>query len=277
LYIMMNLAQLARIDINLLVLFEAAYQERHLGRAARRLGLTASAISHSLNRLRRVLRDPLFLRTPRGVVPTERATDLADAIADILARVNAVLAAADPFDPKHSRRRFAIGVPDALSAIFLPALLTRVHERAPGIDLAVRDVFTTPGPLTVERAWEIARMQLESRAFDVAVIPAARSAPRFARKRLYHTHFVVAARSGHPFLRKPTLDRYCAAEHLVISQTADARGFIDAALAKQQRDRRVSLTVPNYMLALALLANTDLLAAVPLNLIQAHGKRLGLR
>lgn len=274
---MMNLAQLARTDINLLVLFEVAYQERHLGRAALRLGLTASAVSHGLNRLRRMLRDPLFLRTPRGVVPTERAADLAEAISDILARVNAVLEAAEPFDEKHSHRRFVIGAPDALSAIFLPALLARVHERAPGIDLALRDVFTTSDPLTVERGWEIARAQLEARVFDVAVIPAAKSAPRFARKLLNHTHFVIAARSDHPFLRKPTLDRYCAAEHLVVSRSGDARGFIDAALARQKRDRRVTLTVPNYMLALALLASTDLLSAVPLNLIETHGKRLGLR
>lgn len=274
---MMNLIQLARTDINLLVLFEVAYQERHLGRAARRLGLTASAVSHGLNRLRRMLRDPLFLRTPRGVVPTERASNLAEAISDILARVNSVLEAAEPFDEKHSCRRFVIGTPDALSAIFLPALLARVHECAPGIDLGVRDVFTTPGPLTAERGWEMARAQLEARVFDVAVIPTEESSPRFTRKLLYHTHFVIAARADHPFLRKPTLDRYCAAEHLLISRTADARGFIDTALAKQQRNRRVSLTVPNYMLALALLANTDLLAAVPLNLIETHGKRLGLR
>jgi DNA-binding transcriptional LysR family regulator len=274
---MMNLVQLARTDINLLVLFEVAYQERHLGRAAQRLGLTASAISHGLNRLRRVLHDPLFLRTPRGVVPTARATDLAEPIADILARVNALMGSARPFDAKHSRRRFTIGAPDALSAIFLPPLLARIHSQAPGVDLAVREAFPSESALTVERAWEAARTRLEARMLDVAVIPAAKPAPRFARKRIDDTRFIIAARSGHPFLRKPTLDRFCAAEHIVVSQIGDARGFMDVVLAKHKRERRVALTVPNFMLALALLPSTDLLAAVPLNLIEEHGARLGLK
>jgi DNA-binding transcriptional LysR family regulator len=277
LQIMMNLAQLARTDINLLVLFEVAYQERHLGRAAQRLGLTASAISHGLNRLRRLLHDPLFLRTPRGVVPTARATDLAEPVADILARVNAVLGSARPFDAKHSRRRFTIGAPDALSAIFLPSLLARIHTQAPGIDLAVREAFPNEMALTVERAWDAVRDRLEARTFDVAVIPAAKAVPRFARRRLGDTRFVIAARAGHPYLRKPSLDRFCAAEHVVVSQIGDARGFIDAVLAKHKRERRVALTVPNFMLALALLPGTDLLAAVPLNLIEEHGARLGLK
>jgi DNA-binding transcriptional LysR family regulator len=274
---MMNLAQLARTDISLLVLFEVTYQERHLGRTAQKLGLTTSAISHGLNRLRRLLHDPLFMRTPRGVVPTARADDLAEPIADILTRVNTVIGSARPFDAKQSRRRFTIGAPDALSAIFLPSLLARIHAQAPGIDLAVREAFPSEMELTVERAWNAVRERLEARTFDVAVIPAAKAAPRFTRKRLAETRFVIAARAGHRYLRKPTLEGFCAAEHVVVSQIGDARGFIDGVLARHKRERRVALTVPNFMLALALLPGTDLLAAVPRNLIEEHGVRLGLK
>src|SRR5688500_504542 len=126
---MMNAAQLARTDINLLVLFDVVFKERHLGRAAQRIGLTTSAVSHGLNRLRRMLNDPLFLRAPRGVVPTERATDLADSISDILARVGSVMGSSQPFEAARSRRRFTIGAPDALSAIFLPSLLERIRAK----------------------------------------------------------------------------------------------------------------------------------------------------
>jgi DNA-binding transcriptional LysR family regulator len=273
---MMNTVQLARTDINLLVLFDVVFRERHLGRAARTLGLTASAISHGLNRLRRLMNDPLFLRTPRGVTPTQRATDLADAVADILARVGSVLGSARPFDPATSRRKFVIGAPDALSAIFLPSLLQRVRAAAPRVDLSIKEALPTATAYTVEAAWEAVRTQLESRALDMAVIPGARATARFARKRLYGTRFCIAARRGHPFLRKPTLDKFCACEHVVVSQVGDSHGFIDTLLQKQQRSRRVSLTVPTFLLALSLVAGTDLLAAVPRNLFEVHGARLGL-
>ena len=274
---MMNPAQLARTDINLLVLFDVVFREQHLGRAAERLGLTASAISHGLTRLRRLLHDPLFLRTPRGVVPTDRANDLAEPIADILARVGSIMGSAQPFDAAHSRRRFTIGAPDALSAIFLPSLRVRVRASAPHVDLSVREPFPTATAFTIERAWEAVRAQLEARIIDVAVIPAApRGAPRFERKRLFGTRFVVAARRGHPFLRKPTLDRFCAAEHIVVSQIADARGFVDMLLEKQKRSRRVALTVPTFLLAMSMAATSEMLVAVPENLFDVHGARLGL-
>lgn len=273
---MMNAAQLARTDINLLVLFDVVFKERHLGRAAQRIGLTTSAVSHGLNRLRRILNDPLFLRTPRGVVPTERASELADSISDILARVGSVMSSAQPFEAAQSSRRFTIGAPDALSAIFLPSLLERVRVKAPHVDLSIREAFPVATAFTVERAWESIRQQLEARTMDVAVIPAARATPRFERKRLYDTRFVIAARRGHPFLRKPTLDHFCTCEHVVVSQIGDPRGFIDVLLEKQKRTRRVVLTVPTFLLALAMVAGSNLVAAVPRNLLDVHGNRLGL-
>lgn len=274
--IMMNAAQLARTDINLLVLFDVVFKEQHLGRAARRLGLTTSAISHGLARLRRLLHDPLFLRTPRGVVPTERAVQLADAVADILARVGLVLGSARPFDPSESRRRFTIGAPDALSVVFLPGLLERVRASAPHVDLSVREAFPVATGFTIERAWESVRQQLEARTVDVAVTPAARAAPRFECKRLYRTEFVVATRRRHPFLRKPTLERFCTLEHVVVSQIGDPRGFVDAALEKKKLSRRVVLTVPTFLVALAMVARSDLVVAVPRSLFAVHGPQMGL-
>jgi len=123
---MMNEINLARSDLNLLALFEVIFSERHLGRAAARLNLTASAVSHGLSRLRRLLNDPLFLRVPKGVVPTARAMALADPIADVLARARNVLATAAPFDPAKSQRRFVIGAPDGISPVFLTPLLARL-------------------------------------------------------------------------------------------------------------------------------------------------------
>src|SRR5882724_931112 len=139
---MLNEINLARADLNLLTLFEVILRERHVGRAALRLRLSPSAVSHALGRLRRLLNDPLFLRTPKGVVPTARATELAEPIADILARVRNVVPTAEPFDAATSTRRFTIGAPDAISAVLLPPLLAELRRRAPGVDISVRQVLS---------------------------------------------------------------------------------------------------------------------------------------
>ena len=117
---MLNDIHLGHADLNLLPLFEAVLAERHVGKAAQRLHVTPSAVSHGLNRLRFLLNDPLFLRTPKGVAPTARAIELAEPIADILARVRRVVATAEPFDPARSERRFTIGTPDG--SVLLPPL-----------------------------------------------------------------------------------------------------------------------------------------------------------
>ena len=138
---MLNETDLSRADLNLLVLFEAVLETRHVGRAAEKLNLSPSAVSHGLGRLRRLLSDPLFLRTPKGVVPTERASELAEPIAEILARVRRVISTAEPFDPATSTRRFTIGAPDGASAVFLVPLLAALRRSAPAIDISVRQIL----------------------------------------------------------------------------------------------------------------------------------------
>ncbi len=269
-------ADLSRADLNLLVLFEIVREERHVGRAAERLNLSSSAVSHGLGRLRRLLNDPLFLKTPKGVVPTARALELAAPIADILARVRSVVATAAPFDPATSTRRFTVGAPDGVSAVFLPPLLARLRKEAPGIDIGVRQLLPTQGETSPERAWRGALAELEARAMDIAVVPTDRFPPRFHGRVLFEDDFVIAMRAGHPFARAPTLDRYCAMRHLVVSLTGDPFGFIDRVLGEQGRARRIALTVPNFMFALAVVAETDLITALPRRFAALHARRFGV-
>jgi DNA-binding transcriptional LysR family regulator len=261
---MLNEIDLGRADLNLLVLFEVVLREQHVGRAAERLRLSPSAVSHGLGRLRRLLGDPLFLRTPKGVVPTARASELAHPIADILARTRSVIASAEPFDPARSRRRFVIGAPDAVPAVFLPRLLGTLRRTAPAIDIGIRQVLQS------------ALADLDSRAIDIAVVPVDDIPARFAQRVLYEEDFVVAVRRGHPFLAAPTLDRYCEMQHLVVSFSGDAHGFVDEVLARRGRSRRVALTVPSFMQALALVGETDMIAAVARRLVATHGARFGV-
>lgn len=273
---MLNEIDLSRADLNLLVLFETVLAERHVGRAAGRLRLSPSAVSHGLGRLRRMLNDPLFLRTPRGVVPTARAEELAAPIAEILARVRSVVATAAPFDPATSTRRFTIGAPDGVSAVFAPVLLAGLRQAAPGLDLSLRQLLPTPGETATDRAWKGAYEALEARAMDIAVTPAADIPARFHVRCLYEEEFVVAMRAGHPLAQAPTLARYCEMEHLVVSLTGDAHGFVDDVLARAGRRRRVALTAPNFMFALAILGDTDLVSALPRRLVERHGGRFGV-
>jgi DNA-binding transcriptional LysR family regulator len=168
---MLNAAHLARVDINLLVLFHVALEEGHVGRAAARLRLTSSAVSHGLARLRRLLDDPLFLRTPKGIVPTARALALREPVAEILALVPGVLHTAVPFDPATSRRRFVIGAPDAVLASSATTLLERIGAMAPGVDLGLLHLMPQRRERVTDNPWARCLDQIEQREVVVALLP----------------------------------------------------------------------------------------------------------
>jgi DNA-binding transcriptional LysR family regulator len=262
---MLNQINLARIDLNLLVLFEVVLQERHVGRAAEKLNLSPSAVSHGLGRLRRLLNDPLFIKTPKGVVPTARANELAAPIAELLGGARNVIAMASPFDAATSTRRFTIGSPDGTSVVILPPLMSYIGRTAPHVNIVVRH-------LPFETAFE----DLERRIIDIAVTPIDVIPARFAGRVLYQDDFVVAMREGHAFAKSLTLDRFCELPHLLVSLGGDVHGFVDNVLAKHGRKRRVAIAVPNFMLAMALLAKTDLIAALPRTMMAMHAHRFGL-
>jgi DNA-binding transcriptional LysR family regulator len=273
---MLNNFDLSRADLNLLVLFETVMEERHVGRSAMRLNLTASAVSHGLRRLRTMLDDPLFLKTPRGVVPTDRATELAPAVSDILARVRGVLQTAGPFDAATSTRRFVIASPDSILSVTLPPLLALLAAEAPRIDIGLKQLLPRHGELSPELAWQDVLADLENRAVDLAIVPSDIFPRRFATHVLRQEDFVIAMRKGHPYARDRSLKGFCARQHLVVSHMGDARGFVDQLLAKRGLSRRVALTVPNFMFALTALADTDLIAALPRSLVEMHGRRHGI-
>jgi DNA-binding transcriptional LysR family regulator len=256
---MLNEIDLSRADLNLLVLFEAVLAERHVGRAAARLSLSPSAVSHGLARLRAMLNDPLFLKHPKGVNPTARALELAAPIAEILARVRDVVESAAPFDPKRSTRRFVLGMPDGAIPVILPPLMAALAKAGPGIDLSLRPTM----PMT-------ALADLDARAIDLTVQPLNEIPPRFVSSVLYEEEFIIAMRKGHALGVKPTLKRYTAASHILISQSGDPVGNVDHDLKAHGLTRRVALTVPNVLTALAIVEGSDLVAAVPKRLAEMY-------
>lgn len=274
--IMLNKIDLARADLNLLVLFRAVLEEGHVARAAGRLNLTPSAVSHALGRMRRLLNDPLFLRTPRGVVPTARAKELAEPIAEILSRVEGVMRSALPFDAATTSRRFMIGAPDAVLASAMVPLLKRLKTRAPHVDVGLIHLMPTRHAGRVQQPWQESLDKLERREIDLAMLPLKNVPPRFEARRLYDEDFVVAMRKGHAFALAPDQAAFCRSLHLMVSLNADPHGFVDELMAKSGLERRVVITVPTFMMALAHLSSSDLIAALPRRLVQLHAARFGL-
>jgi DNA-binding transcriptional LysR family regulator len=273
---MLNPIDLSRTDLNLLVLYETVMRERHVGRAANAMNLSPSAVSHGLSRLRALLADPLFIKTPRGVTPTDRALALEAPVAEILARVRGVMSTSGPFEPRTSSRAFTIGAPDGTAAVFLPPLVKLLRREAPRVDIRIRQLMPRQGDPSPDTAWRDVFTELDARAMDLAVMPTAAAPARVAMRTLFEEDFVIAARAGHAWLDKPTLSAFVAAEHLVVSHTGDPNGFVDTALAERGLARRVALTAPNFMLALALIDDTNMLAAVPRSFFALHGRRFKL-
>ena len=247
--------ELAGLDLNLVLALDALLGERHVTRAAARLGVSQSAASHALARLRELLGDPLLVRGPRGAMqPTPRALALAPLVGRALADLAAALRPPEPFAPATARRTFHLGAGDYAELVLLPRLAARLAAAAPGIDLFIRAV-----PDDIPAA--IAQGDL-----DAVIAPARRrdvAGPGTYQRLLFEETFVCAVRAGHPAIRsRLTLDRYCALDHLLIAPRGTSGGLVDDALAALGKQRRVALAVPHFLIVPHVVASTDLIVTI---------------
>lgn len=243
----MNQAHVARIDLNLLVAFTAMFDELQVTRAAARTGVTQSAMSHALARLRAHLDDELFIRTPRGLLPTPKAQALAPTVKRLLDELDRALAPTAPFDPATLERTFTIATTDYAEIVLLPPLLEIVRRVAPKVSLRLR-----PASLRLDQ-------DLEASDLDLAFAPAVELSPRLIAPKLFDDHFVCVVRSGHPGVgRRLTLKRFVGLDHLQISPRGGPGGPVDDALARMRMRRRVALFVPNFLSAPMIVAESDL-------------------
>lgn len=168
-----------------------------MGRAATRLHLSSSAVSHGLKRLRSLLNEPVFLKNPKGVVPTARAVALIEPIGEILAGVRSVLASAEAFDAVRSTRSFTMGATDGVSAVILRPLLATEQKAAPGVNLGIRNLLSP---------FEVAFKCLDELVVDIAIAPMPDDIlARFAVREFYDESFVLVTRPGHSLGNQPTL------------------------------------------------------------------------
>lgn len=246
------------LDLNLLKALDALLDERHVTRAAARLGLTQPAMSGILMRLRASFDDPLFARTQRGIVPTQRALELARPVKQVLGEIEALLQP-PVFEAASATLTFSIAATDyALRAIAVPYLLA-LKRRAPQMRVALVPVDDAQ-----------VQTQLERGEIDLALLTPDSAPPDLYARRLFDERYVCALRKGHPAARakRITLNQFCALDHALVSYTGGGfRGVTDDALDKLGRQRRVSLSVKSFLVLPEVLRASDLLAVVPRRLV----------
>lgn len=249
----MHETNLARLDLNLFVVFEAIYREGSISRAARQLNLTQPAVSHALARLRERLDDALFVRRGNQMVPTARARALADPVREALAGLQHCLEADVGFAPQAARRTFVLGLRDGLEACVLPPLIQYLHAEAPGVD--VQSVMVARRDLARELA--AGRVDL---ALDVQLPVTA----DIERQPLLETGLSVVMRAGHPLAdRVITSEKYLSARHVLVSSRRRGPGLEDFGLGQLGYRRMLGLRCQHYQAALEVVAQTDLLVTLP--------------
>jgi DNA-binding transcriptional LysR family regulator len=255
----MDRFELANFNLNLLVALDALLGERSVSAAAKRTRVTPSAMSHSLAELRALLDDPLLVRSGRAMVLTPRAEALGPPLRRLLLDAKRLLAGTATFDPATAERRFVIAAPDFLATLLLPPLLAAIALEAPGI---VLDVVPS---VRRGNAW-----LLETGELDLALGAIVDHSSAIRRMDLCTEGFECAARKGHPLIRgKLDLRAYVETPHLVITLGDDtAPTWVDQALAKLGKQRRVALRVRYFMAAPLVIARSDLLLTGPSMLIR---------
>lgn len=239
-------------DLNLLKAFDALYAERHVTRAGLRIGLSQSAMSGALTRLRELFEDELFVRTPSGMQPTPRADDLAGPVSDALRLVRGALQS-DRFDPATADRAFTIAMTDYAAFVLLPPLLARLSVEAPRIDVRVSGMFGRNE--AIER--------LDSGEANLAIGFPVEASARILMRPLFQEGFACVARRGHPaFADGASLEAFAAAPHLLVSPEGDRSGLVDHKLAALGLERRVVLSLPQFVVAPFVIAETDLIATL---------------
>ncbi len=242
----MERSPLAALDANLLVALDALLETKHVQRAARRLAVSPSAMSHTLGRLRALLDDPLLVRAGRAMVPTARARQLAGPLRDGLALLERVVAAPSRFDPARERRALKLAAVDFAQSLVIPTLCRSIAAAAPGVDVVVL-------PFGSGSATALVRDELD------LGISGSRTAPGLRARVIHHEPFVCLLRRGHPATRtRLTAKRLAALDHVLISPAGMVPGMVGRALASRGLQRRVAVVVPSLHVAAELVAHSDL-------------------
>ncbi len=253
LYIIIHEMNLAGIDLNLLVVFDAIMRDRNVTRAGERLGLSQPATSNALARLRKLTNDELFVRMAGALHPTPIAIELASQIQPSLQQIDRALTREVSFDPVNSDRVFKIGMSDYTEFVLLPKLLAIIQSIAPHIAIQIR---------SGDRDKLMALVDKGELDIICGVFP--QNVAWYRTQLLFTERYVCVCRRG-LFATNDSLslEDYVAKNHLLVSIAEDRIGRIDRYLAKQNMQRHIAISLPHFLVAPFILARTDLVATLP--------------
>ncbi|MDR3528276.1 MAG: LysR family transcriptional regulator [Rhizomicrobium sp.] len=261
-----DIAHIRKLDMTLLLVFQEVLRHRKTTVASANLGLSQSAVSHALTRLRGIFGDPLFLRRRDGLQPTARALALGPQIGRLITLALEAVRAAREFEPQRSERLFRIAANDLFSTLAAPPLLARLQNDAPNVRIAFRFAVGM-------QAFE----GLRNDDFDLALGRFYRLPDGFENAVLGEENFVVIARQGHPIVGKRlTLKRFLSCDHVLVSFAGGLKGTVDEALSVLGLKRRVCVSMPVFFSAFTTVAASDLIATVPARLAARHARAFGL-
>jgi DNA-binding transcriptional LysR family regulator len=252
-----------RIDLNLLVYLDVLLRERNVTKAANQLNLSQPAMSNGLRRLRDLFGDPLLVRTSEGMQPTERALTLEPIVREALNVVDRLVLPNTEFAPESAERVFRIMASDYAESTLLPGLLTRLRAEAPRVSL---DILTPS---------DVSFLDVERGKIDMVINRFDSMPQSFYQTTLWHDSFACLLSSDNPLKDNFTLDNYLAADHVWVSKTgmgvgvgvdpADVQrlGWVDGALNKIGKKRRISVFTRHYQSAMLLAETHDLVVTLP--------------
>jgi DNA-binding transcriptional LysR family regulator len=244
---------MSKPDLNLLVTLDVLLAEGNVARAARRLGLSPSAMSRALARLRETTGDPLLVRAGRGLVPTPRALELRDRVSQLVQDTEAVLRPAETPNLEHLARTFTLRTSEGFVENFGPDLIARVGEQAPGVRLRFVQKLDK----------DSASLRDGSVDLETGVVTDTMG-PEVRTQALFRDRFIGVVRMGHPLCQGAiTPARYAAGKHIGVSRRGLDKGPIDEALIPLALERAIVTIVGGFATALALARASDLIASVP--------------
>lgn len=247
----MREVNLRSFDLNLLTALKALLDEKHVTRAADKIGMSQPAMSRALARLRTMFQDPLLVKTSNGLGMTHRALDLHQSLNQVLTDVQQLIASPE-FEPANISREITIATRDYESAVLLPDIISSVTRKAPGITFRI--VSLQGDDLT----------PLDNIDVDFVIAGSDVSFSTLSRHVLYHENFTCLAAADHPLRHKKwTLAAYLAQQHCLVTIKNVGLGLVDSILAKQKLKRNIAVRVSHFMSAAHIVAKTDLITTVP--------------
>ncbi|NQY63666.1 MAG: LysR family transcriptional regulator [Alteromonadaceae bacterium] len=245
--------RLNQVDLNLFLVFEAIYTQRNLTKAATVLCITQPAVSNALNRLRKTFDDPLFIRTPGGMLPTPFAKNIVDDIREALQLLTMSVREGDEFNPIQSNRQINCSMNDFCESLILPSTIQYLQENAPRMTL---NSYYVSRDKVVK---ELVAGTLDF-AFDVPLI----TDKNLCNLPLFRDEYVCVVRQDHPNITSSlNLEQYLTMEHLYVSSRRRGGDSVDLALSELGEQRNIKIRVKHHMAAIRVIERSDLLWTLP--------------